>query len=77
MTTAVLTPSGDLLTLIEEVAPKRFSYDFLGLLSGYRAYQVYTHLRAMSDAELAALGVRRHDLARLAMETVFDGRRTG
>lgn len=63
------------MALIEEVAPRRFSHDFLGLLSGYRAYQVYTRLSAMSDAELADLGVRRQDLARVAMEAVFAGRR--
>lgn len=75
MNTAVSGRAPDLTALIDAVAPQRFPRDPLGILSGYRAYLVHASLSVKSDAELAALGVRRKDLPRLAMEVVFEGRR--
>ena len=74
MTTAVANLSPDLSAFIEAVAPKRFLRDPLGILSGYRAYLVYTRLSAKSDAELGILGVDRASLPRLAMAVVFESR---
>ena len=69
--------AADLAALINAVAPKRFLRDPFGLVSGYRAYLVYTHLAAKSDSELAALGVGRDTLAQTAMKVVLDGRNAG
>lgn len=67
----------DLTEVINAVAPKRFLRDPFGLVSGYRAYLVYTHLAAKSDAELKNLGLSRDMLARTAMQVVLDGRSAG
>jgi hypothetical protein len=75
MNTAVAGRSPDLTALIDAVAPRRFPRDPLGILGGYRAYLVYTSLSAKGDDELAAHGVSRKDVPRLAMEVVFEGRR--
>ena len=64
-----------LLAFIDAVAPKRFLRDPFGLLSGYRAYLVYTSLSAKSDRELTALGISRTDLPRIAVETIFESQR--
>lgn len=74
MSTATTTLSPDFAALIEAIAPKRFIRDPFGLFSGYRAYLVYTHLAAKSDEELAALGLTRATLPRVAIQAVFDSR---
>jgi hypothetical protein len=41
-----------------------------GLMSGYKAYQLYTDLDGQSDAQLKANGVSRVDLPRIAMQKI-------
>ncbi|MBD3677917.1 MAG: hypothetical protein HUJ27_05870 [Rhodobacteraceae bacterium] len=65
-------PTANLQDLIAAIAPKRGTFDLLGLVSGYRAYAIFTELNAKSDAELAALGLKRQDVARVAMNEAFD-----
>jgi hypothetical protein len=66
------TPTNSLSDIISAVAPKRFLRDPFGFVSGYRAYLVYTHLNAKSEAELTVLNLNRSDLPRVAMSVVFD-----
>jgi hypothetical protein len=65
-------PSASLSDIIAAVAPKRFLRDPFGFFSGYRAYLVYTHLSAKSDAELADLDLERTELPRVAMSAILD-----
>lgn len=68
MTIASLAhPSVDLQSLVESIAPRKIRFDPLGLVSGYKAYLVYSGLAAKSDAELDALGLTRADLPRVAL----------
>ncbi|POF34508.1 hypothetical protein [Roseibium marinum] len=60
--------------VIKSITPKRPNFDPLGLVSGYRAYLLYTHLSAKSDNELALMGVTRAELPSVAMDAVFKGR---
>ncbi|APX89487.1 hypothetical protein BV394_06955 [Brevirhabdus pacifica] len=60
--------------LINRIAPRKFRRDPLGLVSGYRAYLVYSHLSSLSDWELAELGLRRADLPRIAGDVIFQAR---
>ncbi|SLN64178.1 hypothetical protein ROJ8625_03253 [Roseivivax jejudonensis] len=60
--------------IVSAIAPRKFKFDPLGLVSGYRSYTIYTRLAAKSDAELAELGIARTDLPRVAMEAVFQNR---
>lgn len=68
-------PTSALADLIGRIAPLKALRDPLGLLSGYRAYLIYTHLSARSDEELVALGLNRSELPGLAMQAAQDGRR--
>ena len=71
MTTATIAQTSiDLRTIAERLAPGRFRFDPLGVVSGYKAYQIYTGLSAKSDQDLARLGVRRTDLPRIAIAAV-------
>lgn len=73
MTAATINvPSVDISRLADAIAPKRSRSDFFGLVPGYRAYLIYTHLEAKSDPELARLGLNRRDLPRIALEAAFD-----
>ncbi len=72
MTASYPTPA--LADLIGRIAPPKALRDPLGLISGYRAYLIYTHLSAKSDEELLALGVHRGDLPSLAMQAAQNGR---
>jgi len=45
-------------------------FDPLGIVSGLKMYRVYAYLSQRSDAELAELGIRRDEIAAVAMETV-------
>lgn len=67
-------PAVDLGRIAEALAPGRFRFDPLGIVSGYKAYVIYTELSARSDAELARLGLDRADLARVAMDAARDMR---
>lgn len=60
--------------IIAAIAPKRSGFDPLGLVSGYRAYLVFTHLNAKTDSELAAIGLKRADIAKVAIGTISRSR---
>lgn len=69
MSTATYAGSGiDLRALASAFAPGPVRFDPLGLVSGYKAYSIYTALTSKSDAELARLGLEREDLPRAAMD---------
>jgi uncharacterized protein YjiS (DUF1127 family) len=63
-------PRASLRDLIARVAPVRVSRDPFGIASGFRAYRVYTALDDKSDSELAALGLTRQDIARVAADSI-------
>ncbi len=69
-----LTPS--LSEIANAIAPKGGLKDFFGLLSGLRAYRVYTALESRSDPELRAMGLTRADLPRVAMQTMLGTQET-
>ncbi|NIL96743.1 MAG: hypothetical protein GTO62_06280, partial [Planctomycetales bacterium] len=54
--------------IAEALAPRAFRFDPFGLVSGYRAYLIYTGLAAKSNSELAKLGITRRDIPRIAAE---------
>ncbi|WP_212524359.1 hypothetical protein [Actibacterium sp. MT2.3-13A] len=68
MATAVEYGSPQLLEIIRDVAPRNFSRDFFGLLTGFRAFRIYSFLTEMSDAQLASLGLDRTNIARAAFD---------
>ncbi|WP_299757681.1 hypothetical protein [uncultured Boseongicola sp.] len=43
-----------------------------GMVSGYKAYQVYTRLDGMSDNQLKASGLERAELPSVAMKTITE-----
>ena len=45
-----------------------FSGDFLGLMTGFRAYRIYTLLNELSDRELKSLNLSRQDIPRAAFD---------
>jgi len=45
--------------------------DPFGIASGYRAYAIYSTLEAKSDDELAAMGLKRTDLPRVAAKALY------
>lgn len=57
----------DLRAIAASFAPGSFRFDPFGLVSGYKAYLIYTGLDAKSDSELAEIGLSRRDLPRAAM----------
>ena len=65
----------DLQSFVDEIAPQRAMRDPLGLVSGYRAYLVFTHLNSKSDRELAKLGLTRAEIPQAAFEAAFDKHR--
>ncbi len=44
-----------------------------GLVMGWRGYQAFSRLNAMTDAELAAKGLSRADLPRMALDAMKKG----
>ncbi|MDU8941788.1 hypothetical protein [Ovoidimarina sediminis] len=69
--TAVAARQGvDIRAIANAFAPGAFRVDPLGLVSGFKAYLIYSALAAKSDAELAAMGLKRETLGRTAMEAV-------
>ena len=69
MTAAVATPQSlDLVEIAARFAPGDFRIDPFGVVSGYKAYMIYTGLAGKSDAELSAMGLTRADLPRTAVE---------
>ncbi len=53
-------------------APIR-GFDPLGLVSGWRGYRAYTELASLGDEALAARGLTRKDLPRVALEAMRRG----
>jgi hypothetical protein len=73
MSFAANAPRGiDLRDLATAIAPGEIRFDPLGLVTGYKAYTIYSALAAKSDAELTAMGVTRADLPGLAMAAAQD-----
>lgn len=69
MSVATATPySIDIRSIADAFAPGAIRFDPLGIVSGYKAYMIYTGLAAKSDAELADLGMKRTDIPRVAMQ---------
>lgn len=66
-------PTVTLKSVIQEIAPEHFWRDPFGLISGYRAYLVYSYLDGKTDEELLALGIDRGDVPRVASEVIFKG----
>ena len=67
-----MPPVISLPSLADLIAPRRFIADPFGLVSGYRAYLVYTFLSNRTDAELHRLGLERRDISRATTEAVFN-----
>ena len=68
MSISDVLPRGlSLRAVVHAVASFRLPADPLGLSYGFNAYQAYTALDAKSDAQLAAIGLNRSDVARAAM----------
>jgi hypothetical protein len=56
-----------------DTAPKpqqqrKARFDPFGIVSGFKAYWIYSDLAERSDAQLAAMGMERCDLAHIAIE---------
>ena len=68
--TAVITFPADTptLDLFERFNIRRINWDFLGLVSGYKAYQLYTALAQKSDKELAEMDISRGEIAGIAAD---------
>lgn len=49
-----------------------FGKDPLGLRAGWRGFVMWRDLNSLSDAELAARGVKRADIPALAMAALLD-----
>lgn len=64
----------NLRALAATFAPGRINFDPLGLVLGFKAYQIYTALDGKSDGELAALGLSRSDLPQVAMSAAQETR---
>jgi hypothetical protein len=47
------------------------AFDPFGIVSGFRAYRIYSDLDAKSDAELARIGLDRTTIARAAFDAAF------
>jgi hypothetical protein len=47
---------------------RKTRFDPFGIVSGFKAYWIYTDLAERSDAELSAMGIERSDLAHIAIE---------
>lgn len=62
------TAQFDFGTVARTFAPGSFTFDPFGLVSGYKAYLIYTGLSARSDSELADMGIERTDVPRVAFE---------
>jgi hypothetical protein len=75
MSLAATAPRGiDLRAIADAVAPRPVRFDPLGLVSGFKAYQIYTALAAKTDAELSQIGLVRSDLPRVAMTAINEPR---
>jgi len=56
--------------IADTIAPNGRRFDPLGLVSGYKSYLVYSALAAKSDTDLAAMGLARADVPRVALEAI-------
>lgn len=66
-----ITYSPTLQDLLRKIAPASIKFDPLGLVSGYKAYRVWQHLSDMDDQQLAAHGISRSEIPRLAAQSIF------
>lgn len=73
-TTFTQQPSG-LCETVAEFFCTPIRFDPLGIVSGLRAYRIYTYLSARSDSELAQMGLKREEIVRTAMDTALEARR--
>lgn len=60
----------DLSSLAGVLGLDRLRASARGMVSGYRAYQIYTGLDRMSDNQLRAMGLERAELPGLAMKAL-------
>jgi hypothetical protein len=73
MTTATATASTFDHGSTREAGRAR-AVDPFGIVSGFRAYRIYSDLDAKSDRELARIGLDRATIARAAIDAAFDRR---
>lgn len=66
MTISAFAPSASLRDRLASIAPKREGFDFFGLGAGLRAYRTFTVLNEKTDEELATIGLKRRDIARIS-----------
>ena len=59
--------------IASEAAQEPARRDPWGFAMGWRGYQAFSRLNAMTDAELAAKGLVRADLPRLALDAMKKG----
>lgn len=59
--------------IASEVVQEPARRDPWGFAMGWRGYRVFSRLNAMTDAELAARGLSRADLPRLALDAMKKG----
>jgi len=77
MSFAATLPSGiNLGAIVKAIAPAPIRFDPFGIMSGYKAYDIYSSLDAKSDAELAAMGLDRAALPAVAMAGAEEALRT-
>jgi hypothetical protein len=72
-TTFTPQPS-DLCERVAEFFCTPIRFDPLGIVSGFRAYRIYSYLAGKSDAELARMGMEREKIVRVAMDTALGAR---
>ncbi len=71
MSIATAAPRGlDFLAIARTFTPAPIRFDPFGIVTGYKAFQIYTGLEAKSDRDLAAMGIARRDLPQVAMKAV-------
>lgn len=68
MTTLTARRGADVRAIADRFAPGTVRFDPLGIVSGFKAYLIYSALSAKSDLELEAMGLRREDLGKTAVE---------
>jgi hypothetical protein len=68
MTALTATRGADIGAIARAFAPGTFHFDPLGIVSGFKAYLIYSGLSAKSDAELAELGLTRAEIGRASMD---------
>jgi hypothetical protein len=70
MTAATFTTPIHLEATTRADGPGR-RFDPFGIVSGFRAYRIYTDLAALSDVLLSSVGLERGSIARVTAERAF------